>query len=192
MVLEGRTDAIVRGAAKLYKAKLVSHPQFLTYTLYLRGARHLDIATARTETYAEPAVLPVVEPASLQEDLYRRDFSINAIALSLNPTDFGHIWDPFGGLEDLQAKKIRVLHAESFQDDPTRIFRAARFAGRFGCDLEWRTREWLTEAITQQLPARLSGARLREELIPLLDGKNPRPAFRLLSQWERSPFWCRI
>ena len=188
VVLEGPADTIVRAAARHYKARLVSHPQFLTFTLELRGGRHLDIATARTETYAEPAVLPVVEPASLQEDLYRRDFSINAIALSLNRTDFGHIWDPFGGVEDLQAKKIRVLHAQSFQDDPTRIFRAARFAGRFGCDLEWRTREWLTEAIAQQLPARLSGARLREELIPLLMEKDPRPAFRLLSQWGALSF----
>ena len=188
VVLEGPAEPIVRAAAKLYKAKLVSHPQFLTFTLPLRGRRHLDIATARTETYAEPAVLPVVEPASLQEDLYRRDFSINAIALSLNAADFGHIWDPFGGLEDLKAKKIRVLHALSFQDDPTRIFRAARFAGRFGYNLEWRTREWLTEAIAQQLPARLSGARLREELIPLLMEKDPRPAFRLLSQWGALTF----
>src|SRR5258706_189012 len=83
-----------------------------------------------------------------------------------------HILDPFGGVEDLKAKKIRVLHAQSFLDDPTRIFRAARFAGRFGYDLEWRTREWLTEAVSQQLPARLSGARLREELIPLLMEKD--------------------
>jgi tRNA nucleotidyltransferase (CCA-adding enzyme) len=188
VVLEGPAGTIVRAAAKLYKSKLVSHPQFLTFTLRLRGGRHLDIATARTETYAEPAALPVVEPASLQEDLYRRDFSINAIALSLNQTDFGHVWDPFGGLEDLRAKKIRVLHAQSFRDDPTRLFRAARFAGRFGCDLEWRTREWLTEAIAQQLPARLSGARLREELIPLLMEKDPRPAFRLLSQWAALSF----
>src|SRR5580698_9889469 len=101
VVLEGSAAPIARGAARIYKAKLVSHPQFLTHTLQLRDGRHLDIATARTETYSEPAALPVVEPASLQEDLYRRDFSINAIALSLNPTDFGHVWDPFSGLEDL-------------------------------------------------------------------------------------------
>jgi len=188
VVLEGSVEPVARAAARAYKAKLVSHPQFLTYTLQSRGERHLDIATARTETYAEPAALPVVEPASLQEDLYRRDFSINAIALSLNRSDLGHIWDPFGGVEDLRAKKIRVLHAQSFKDDPTRIFRAARFAGRFGYDLEWRTREWLSEAVALQLPARLSGARLREELIPLLMEKDPRPAFRLLSQWGALSF----
>jgi tRNA nucleotidyltransferase (CCA-adding enzyme) len=183
VVLEGSVAPVARVAAKDYKAKLVSHPQFLTFTLQMRGGRHLDIATARTETYAEAAALPVVEPASLQEDLFRRDFSINSIALSLNTSDFGHIWDPFGGLEDLKAKRIRVLHSQSFKDDPTRIFRAARFAGRFGYELEWRTRDWLTEAVSQQFPARLSGARLREELIPLLMEKDPRPALRLLSQW---------
>jgi len=188
VVLEGIALPIARAAAKLYKAKLVSHPQFLTHTLHLKNGQHLDIATARTETYAEAAALPVVEPASLQEDLYRRDFSINAIALSLNRSDFGHVWDPFGGLEDLEGKKIRVLHAQSFKDDPTRLFRAARFAGRFGYELEWRTREWLTEAVAQQMPARLSGARLREELIPLLMEKDPRPAFRLLSQWGALAF----
>jgi len=188
VVLEGCAAPVARAAAKAYKAKLINHPQFLTYTLQMRGGRHLDIATARTETYAEAAALPLVEPASLQEDLYRRDFSINAIALSLNRSDLGHVWDPFGGVEDLEARKIRVLHAQSFRDDPTRIFRAARFAGRFGCELEWRTREWMAEAISQQLPARLSGARLREELIPLLMEKDPRPAFRLLSQWGTLPF----
>ena len=103
--------------------------------------------------------------------------------MSLNSSDFGHVWDPFAGVNDLTQGKIRVLHSESFKDDPTRIFRAARFAGRFGYELEWRTREWLLEALSGQYPARLSGARLREELVPLLMEKDPRPSFRLLSQW---------
>ncbi len=188
VVVEGSAATLARASAKLYKAKLVNHLQFLTHTIHMPKGRHLDIATARTETYVEPASLPVVEPASLQEDLYRRDFSINAIALSLNRDDFGHVWDPFGGVDDLKNKKIRVLHAQSFKDDPTRVFRAARFCGRFGYELEWRTRDWLTEQIAQQTPARLSGARLREELIPLLMEKDPRPAFRLLSQWGALPF----
>ena len=188
VVIEGNALPIARTAARAYKARLVSHPAFLTHTLHLKGERHLDIATARTETYAEPAALPVVEPASLQEDLYRRDFSVNAIALSLNAADLGHVWDPFGGTEDLSSRKIRVLHSQSFKDDPTRIFRAARFAGRFNYELEWRTRDWLYEAVGLQLPVRLSGARLREELIPILMEEDPRPAFRLLSQWGALSF----
>ena len=188
VVVEGPASSLAKSLASSYKAKLVTHPQFLTFTLSLPRERHLDIATARRETYAEPAALPMVEPASLQDDLYRRDFSINAIALSLNESDLGHLWDPFGGLIDLEQKKIRVLHSDSFEDDPTRIFRAARFAGRFSYDLDWRTREWLLESIDKQLPSRLSGARLREELIPLLMEKDPRPAFRLLSQWGALPY----
>ncbi len=188
VLIEGPSDILAKAVAKTTKGKLVSHPTFLTHTLHLPKGRHLDIATARTEVYAEPAALPMVEPASLQEDLYRRDFSINAMAISLNANDFGHIWDPFGGTEDLQNGKIRVLHAASFKDDPTRLFRAARFAARFGYSLEWRTREWLTECVAQQLPARLSGARLREELLPLLVEPDPRGAFRLLSEWSALTF----
>lgn len=183
IVVEELATPLAKAVASAYKAKLVAHPQFMTCTLQLPKGRHLDIATARRETYAEPAALPVVEAASLQEDLYRRDFSINAMAISLNENDYGHVWDPFGGTQDLEQGKLRVLHSESFKDDPTRIYRAARFAGRFGFELEWRTREWLTEAVVKQYPERLSGARLREELIPLLMEKDPRPAFRLLAQW---------
>src|SRR6185295_16233196 len=97
IVVEELAGPLAKSAAQFYKAKLISHPQFLTYTLQLAGGRHVDIATARRESYPEPAALPNVEAASLQEDLYRRDFSINAIAISLNDNDFGHVWDPFGG-----------------------------------------------------------------------------------------------
>lgn len=183
VVMEGPSDRLAKAAAKLYGAKLIAHPQFLTFTLSLKNGRHLDIATARTETYLEPATLPVVEPASLQDDLYRRDFSINAMAISLNPNDFGHLWDPFGGLEDLRAGKIRVLHADSFKDDPTRIYRAARFAGRFGFELDWRTREWMQECIAQQIPSKVSGARLREELVPILMEHHPSACLDALHQW---------
>lgn len=188
IVLEGPAAPVARAAAKSMKARLVSHEAFLTHTLVFADGRHLDIATARMESYPEPAALPVVEPASLQEDLYRRDFSINAIAVSLNEMDFGHVWDAFGGLDDLKEKRLRVLHADSFKDDPTRVFRAARFAGRFGYSLDWRTRECLAEALAQQGPARLSGARLREELVPILMEADPRPALERLQEWDALGF----
>ena len=188
VVVEGSALPMAKAAAKAYRAKLVSHEAFLTHTLQFTDGRHLDIATARMETYLSPAALPVVEAASLQEDLYRRDFSINAIAVSLNDLDFGHVWDAFGGLEDLKAGKLRVLHGDSFKDDPTRVFRAARFAARFNYTLDWHTREWLAESIVQQGPAQLSAARLREELIPLLQEADPRPAFALLCDWGALTF----
>jgi len=183
VVLEGPTGAIAKATARAMKAKLVSHDTFMTHTLSFPKGIHLDIATARTETYPEPAMLPVVQASSLQDDLFRRDFSINAIALSLNEPDFGHLWDAFGGVEDLRAKRLRVLHGESFNDDPTRIFRAARFAGRLGYTLDWRTREWLAESVSHNGPAKLSGARLREELLPILQEVDPRPALSLLCEW---------
>ena len=188
VVVEGSAQSLAKAAAKAYKAKLVSHEMFLTHTLRFSDGRHLDIATARMETYLSPAALPVVEAASLQEDLYRRDFSINAIAVSLNELDFGHVWDAFGGLEDLKTGKIRVLHGDSFKDDPTRGFRAARFAARFNYVLDWRTREWLAESIAQQGPAQLSAARLREELVPLLQEADPRTALALLCEWGALTF----
>ena len=183
VVVEGSINNLAKSLSRAYKAKLAAHPQFLTFTLQFSNGHHLDVATARGESYVEPAALPTVEPASLQEDLYRRDFSINAMALSLNADDFGHLWDPYQGWDDLHRRQLRVLHSESFKDDPTRIFRAARFAGRLGYAVEWRTREWLSECVSQQIPARLSGARLREELIPALMEKDPRPALRLLCEW---------
>jgi len=188
VVIEGPTATLAKAVAKTYKAKLISHDAFLTHTLVFSDGRHLDIATARTETYSEPAALPVVEPASLQEDLYRRDFSINAMAVSLNELDAGHVWDAYGGLEDLKTGKIRVLHGDSFKDDPTRIFRAARFAGRFQYVMDWRTREWLAESVAQQNPGRLSAARLRDELIPILNEADPRPALAFLCEWEAMTF----
>ena len=188
VVVEGVATPLAKAAARVYKAKLVSHNAFLTHTLVFKDGHHLDIATARTETYMAPAALPVVEASSLQDDLYRRDFSINALAVSLNDLDFGHVWDAFGGIEDLRAGKIRVLHSESFKDDPTRIFRAARFAGRFKYTIDWRTREWIADSIARQEPAQLSAARLREELVPILNEADPRAALGLLSDWGALSF----
>jgi len=188
LVVEGPAEPLAKSLAKVYRAKLVSHSAFLTHTLQFTDGRHLDIATARMESYPEPAILPIVEPASLQEDLYRRDFSINSIAVSLNEPDFGHLWDAYSGIEDLEAGRIRALHADSFRDDPTRIFRAARFAGRFGYSLDWRTREWLLSSISKNRLSLLSGARLREELIPLLNEADPRASFSLLNEWGALPF----
>lgn len=187
-VVEGPAATLAKLLAKRWKATLVSHPQFLTFSARLNDGHHVDIATARTETYPEPAALPLVEPATLQDDLYRRDFSINAIALSLDPESFGQVLDPFEGRDDLSRKRIRALHEASFRDDPTRIFRAARFVGRFGFTLELRTQQWLNDAISQQVPARLTGARLREELVPLVLERTAPLAFQCLEEWGALTF----
>ena len=103
-------------------------------------AERIDVVTARTEFYDAPAALPTVEHATIREDLFRRDFTINAMAVSLKGDDFGRLVDPFGGRRDLGGGPIRVLHNLSFIDDPTRIFRAIRYENRYGFRMDEHTR----------------------------------------------------
>ncbi|MEH1875431.1 CBS domain-containing protein [Nostoc sp.] len=133
-------------------ARLEIHGAFQTAALLWHKDAELDslwvdIATARTEFYPYPAANPEVEASSIRQDLYRRDFTINAIALRLTTPRTGELLDFFGGLIDLQAKQIRVLHANSFIEDPTRIFRGVRFAVRFGFQIEPQTEEFIRYAI---------------------------------------------
>ncbi|MBM3323292.1 CCA tRNA nucleotidyltransferase, partial [candidate division WOR-3 bacterium] len=118
----------------------------------------------RTETYARPAVLPTVKPADIEADLSRRDFSVNAMALNLAPSSFGQLLDPLDGRRDLQQRRIRVLHDRSFHDDPTRVFRAVRFAVRLGFNIEPHTLGLLREAVHDRVLARLTPERALYEL----------------------------
>ena len=127
------------------------------------GGVDLDVARARRETYARPGALPTVTfTNSIEEDLPRRDFTIHAMAVSLNPRDFGTLLDPLGGRRDLEAKLVRVLHSRSFADDPTRILRAVRYAGRLGFGFESGTARLLAEDM-RWLDS-VSGDRIRREL----------------------------
>ncbi|MDQ3777865.1 MAG: hypothetical protein M3310_03220, partial [Actinomycetota bacterium] len=129
----------------------------------------IDVVTARTEFYDAPAALPSVEHATIREDLFRRDFTINAMAASLKGEDFGRLVDPFHGRRDLEAKTIRVLHNLSFIDDPTRIFRAIRYESRLGFRMDEHTVRLARGCIEMGLVGDLSSARLRDELIELLE-----------------------
>jgi len=148
----------------------------------------IDIATARTETYAHPGALPKTTPAPIEQDLLRRDFTINAIALRLNSPNRGawtgvrldEILDPTNGLADLEARLIRILHAHSFQDDPTRIIRAARYAARLGFRIERRTLTRLKRG-TPYL-SRISGARLHRELTRIFEEPAPETTLRHLGR----------
>jgi tRNA nucleotidyltransferase (CCA-adding enzyme) len=142
----------------------------------------IDIATTRHESYAQPAALPDVKPASLTEDLHRRDFTINAMAVRLNAAQFGQLYDLYNGQRDLKAKTIRVLHERSFHDDPTRIFRAVRFAQRFGFRIEPHTAELLQEAASTNRIAQLSGPRLCHEILLLCSESKPHPSFQWLER----------
>ncbi|MHB9112973.1 MAG: CBS domain-containing protein, partial [Thermoleophilia bacterium] len=129
---------------------------------------HIDVATTRTEFYDYPAALPSVEHASIRQDLFRRDFTINAMAVSLKGEDLGKVLDFFGGLKDLDAGVIRVLHNLSFIEDPTRIFRAVRYENRYGFRMDEETRALARGCVEMRLVGDLSSARLRDELVALL------------------------
>ncbi len=129
---------------------------------------HVDVATTRTEFYDYPAALPSVEHASIRQDLFRRDFSINAMAVALKGEEFGEVLDFFGGLKDLHEGVIRVLHNLSFIEDPTRIFRAVRYENRYGFRMDEQTRSLARACVDMRLVGDLSSARLRDELVALL------------------------
>ena len=150
--------------------------QFGTVKLHVDG-RTIDLATTRSETYPRPGALPVVQAgADMAADLARRDFGINAMAASLHPPAFGALLDTQGGVADLQAGLVRVLHSASFRDDPTRIFRAARYVSRLGFRLEPATRRQLRRAL--EYVRVVSAARVRREIERLLTEQHAASALR--------------
>jgi tRNA nucleotidyltransferase (CCA-adding enzyme) len=171
---------VVGNAAELatnLDAEPVEHERFATAKAQLDG-HEIDIATARTETYSEPGALPDVAPAdSIEDDLGRRDFTVNAIALPLQGVP--EPIDPHGGRADLEAGMLRALHPGSFVDDPTRALRAARYAARFGFSLEPETEALLRKA---DLDA-ISADRRRAELLRLAAEPEAARGFELLAEW---------
>ncbi|MEO0855094.1 MAG: CBS domain-containing protein, partial [Cyanobacteria bacterium J06648_11] len=144
---EGLGLMLARSLQQHYpETKLEIHGKFQTAALTWPDGLWIDIATARTEFYPYPAAMPEVAASSIQQDLYRRDFTINALALLLNGPQAGQILDFFGGLDDLDRRQIRVLHPNSFIEDPTRILRAVRFAVRLQFQLGTRTRDYALAA----------------------------------------------
>jgi len=164
IAVEGPVREITEALARRLDATVRKTTEFMTSTLLLRDGTELDLARTRTETYPKSGALPVVEPATLAEDLGRRDFTINAMAMALAPPRFGELVDPHGGRKDLERRQLRVLHERSFVDDPTRMLRAARFMLRLDLRLEARTGDLLTRAVDDRQAAGPSGARLRNEL----------------------------
>ena len=191
LTVEGDGIAFARLVAVHYRAGLAVFERFATARLTFPDGLKMDIATTRRESYAQPALLPTVQPASIEEDLSRRDFTINALAVRLNPQQFGRMLDPYGGQSDLRARTIRALHAGSFQDDPTRIFRAIRFEQRLGFCLEPTTLRLLAQAASTNLIQRLTGPRLQNEILLLLAERDPVRAIARLEQLKLLRFLHR-
>src|SRR3954452_5192396 len=169
LAVEGDGQAFARALAAELGGRATTHDAFGTAVVEYGDGEHADVVTARRERYESPAALPLVEPSTIEDGLSRRDFTINAMAVALTGESEGTLVDPFEGRRDLEAKTIRVLHDGSFVDDPTRIFRALRYASRYAFALDEHTEALAREAIEAGLVARLSPARVRDELVVLLD-----------------------
>ncbi|MFZ5907688.1 MAG: CBS domain-containing protein [Nitrospirota bacterium] len=180
IVVEGEGIAFARALAERLHAKVRTHQKFGTAQIFTTGTK-LDVATARTEYYESPAALPKVETSSIKKDLYRRDFTINTLAVKLNPGDFGLLIDFFGGQRDLREKTLRVLHNLSFVEDPTRAFRAVRFSERFGFKIGKHTENLIRSTIEMNLFEKLSGPRLYEELLLSFQETDPIKTLKKLS-----------
>ncbi|MHB1652258.1 MAG: CBS domain-containing protein [Desulfitobacteriaceae bacterium] len=166
LVVEGNGPQFAEALAKyLGRGELTRHPQFGTASLNFSDGTHLDVASTRWEYYEFPGALPEVEESSLRDDLFRRDFTINAMAIRLNPERYGELVDYYGGIRDLQQGEIRLLHNLSFIDDPTRILRAVRFAERYRFRLAKETLDALKTALENGVILKLSRERFSEELL---------------------------
>ncbi|RMH07198.1 MAG: CBS domain-containing protein [Nitrospirae bacterium] len=188
LVVEGDGIAFARLVAQDHQARIRTHDRFGTATLVFPDGFKLDIATARTEYYEYPTALPTVEQSSIKKDLYRRDFTINTLAIRLNAACFGELVDFYGGQRDLHDKVIRVLHSLSFVEDPTRVFRAIRFEQRLGFHLGKETAALIKGAVRMNLFHRLSKSRLLDELILLLSDKEPVKGLARLAEFRLLTF----
>jgi len=161
LVVEGEAIKLAEALTERYPGRWVAHRRFGTAKLH-HGNWSLDLATARSESYSRPGALPTVRPGAIQEDLFRRDFTINAMAVNLDPAHYGELLDPYGGKRDLEADLIRILHQKSFIDDATRMFRALRYEQRLGFRLEQSTEAKLRQDVA--LLDTISADRIRHEL----------------------------
>jgi tRNA nucleotidyltransferase (CCA-adding enzyme) len=181
LVVEGEAGHLARQLAHALHGRAVVHRAFGTATI-TTPAISFDLATARRETYAAPGALPAVEPAGLADDLARRDFTVNAMAVSLAGDDAGRLHDPFRGARDLRMRRLRALHDGSFRDDATRILRAVRYEARLGFRLVPRDEGLARAALRDGMLARISGARLRAALALVCEEPQAVPALARLDE----------
>jgi len=189
VVVEGDGIRLARVLAEEGMGELRVHRRFGTATLDLPDRYRLDLATARLEYYDHPAALPRVEHSSIKLDLYRRDFTVNALAVHLHPDHFGELIDFFGGQKDLKERVIRVLHNLSFVEDPTRVFRALRFEQRIDFQIARQTLMLMENAVRMGLFGRLSGRRLFRELVLCLSEEHPLAVLKRLGDFGLAAFF---
>jgi tRNA nucleotidyltransferase (CCA-adding enzyme) len=200
LVVEGDGVAFARRLAEEIGGTVLVHRSFGTASIEgghapagadLGGMAlgRVDVASARRERYATAGALPEVEPATLLEDLRRRDFAVNALALALGPDRFGRLLDPLGGQADIRRRRLRALHPLSFVEDPTRVFRAARYASRLGFRPDAATLGAIRLAVERPEYAALSGQRLWREIELAAAEPRARQAFELIVRWKATRIW---
>jgi tRNA nucleotidyltransferase (CCA-adding enzyme) len=190
IVVEGDGIAFAEEFSRELRSKLIRHRRFGTATALAKPHLKVDFSTARKEFYPQPAHLPVVESGSLRDDLFRRDFTINAMAISIADHGFGELVDFFDGKADLRRKKIRVMHKLSFIDDPTRILRAVRFEQRYDFRIEPETLKFLKDAVRQKTLDKVQPQRLRDDLILILKENMPTKELRRINELAGFSFLC--
>ena len=183
IVIEGDGIAFAKRYAERVGARINAYKKFGTAVIIFPDGFKLDVASARMEYYKFPAALPIVEMSSIRLDLFRRDFTINTLAVQLNPEKFGILIDFFAARKDIKEKTIRVLHNLSFVEDPTRVFRAIRFEQRFGFSIGKLTSRLIENAVKMNFFKRLSGKRVFVELRQILEEENPAPAIIRLNDY---------
>ena len=187
LIVEGDAIPLARSLAARYGGEVTAHTKFRTAKWFLPEKLRtdhpfLDLISARSETYKHPAALPTVKPGDIADDLRRRDFTINALALRLDGPHFGELRDDLGGSRDLEAGILRVLHPQSFLDDPTRMYRAVRYEGRHGFRIADETLVLIHGALA--IVEQLSPYRIRHELELILDEPNARAILKRLDELE--------
>jgi len=183
IAVEGDARSVARAVAERLGSDAREYERFGTATVETPATSY-NFATTREEAYESPGELPRVSPAPLADDLRRRDFSINAMAVGLTGDDLGHLYDPTGGLADMDAHLVRVLHERSFLDDPTRLLRAVRYAVRLGFALDPETERLAREAVAADALSTVSGARIRDELMDLLSELDAPAAIKRMRELE--------
>ncbi len=184
IVVEGDGITFAGMLVKKLGGRMKTHQKFGTAVVVLPSGLKLDIATARLEYYESPAALPTVELSSIKKDLYRRDFTINTLAVRLNRKRYGELIDFFGGLRDIKDKTIRVLHSLSFVEDPTRVLRAIRFEQRFDFHLSKHTQNLIKTAVNMRLFHRLTGERIYTELILMFSEAEPLKVLKRMKELD--------
>jgi len=199
LVVEGDAAVLAEAILKKFGGRVIFHARFGTATWILdeitfkrlnvpvfhssNSPTSLDLISARSETYSQPGALPTVQKSTIDDDLRRRDFTINAMAIRLDGDHFGELFDPLGGQKDIENKLIRVLHPISFVDDPTRMFRAVRYAARYGFEIESETLSLINDEARAILSG-LSGERLRHEFDLVFEEPNPSAILKQLADLD--------